>query len=297
MRIIKKISERYRQFQKHPVTKNKEWQAMYNYISFNIKNRFFAELKYKWIHNLKFIARKGDAGIVGNIYFGVYEFEETIFLLHLMREEDLFLDVGANLGHYSLMLSGIKKCKSITIEPVPTTFQQLLKQIKINNLEHLIEPSNIGISNSDGELYFSTDRGTMDRIVDKNYKNSIRVPVLKLDSLLANATPLAIKIDVEGYEKHVLEGGINTLKKEDIKVLILELNQSGEKFGVSDEEIYAKVISLGFQPYSYDVSDRKLIKLQNYNKQQFNTIFIRDEEFVRDRLKTSTVIKVNNKNF
>jgi FkbM family methyltransferase len=279
------------------VTNGNELKSLYDYILFNIKNRVFRELEYNWINNLKFLARKGDAGIVGNIYFGLYEFEESIFLLHLIREEDTFLDVGANLGHYSLLLSGIKNCKSISIEPVPKTFQQLLKQIKLNNLETFIEPINVGASNCDGELYFSTDKGTMDRIVREDYKNSVRVPVLSLDSIVSNREPIAIKIDVEGYEKHVLDGGSTILNKDKLKVLILELNRSGEKFGISDEELYSKVIDLGFTPYSYNVLDRKLVKLQSYNKHKFNTIFVRDEEFISNRLKNSSSVKVKNKNF
>jgi FkbM family methyltransferase len=297
MKLIRKIKIRYNQFKFHPVTKGNELKSLYEYILFNVKNRVFRELKYNWINNLKFIVRKGDAGIVGNIYFGLYEFEESIFLLHLIREEDMFLDVGANLGHYSLLLSGIKKCKSISIEPVPETFQQLLKQIKLNNLESFVEPINVGASNCDGELYFSTDRGTMDRIVDENYKNAVRVPVLSLDSIVLNREPIAIKIDVEGYEMHVLEGGSTILNNDKLKVLILELNQSGEKFGISDDEIYSKVLSLGFKPYSYNVTNRKLIQLQSYNQHKFNTIFVRDQEFVSNRLKNSSSIKVKNKNF
>ncbi|TGD57165.1 FkbM family methyltransferase [Flavobacterium humi] len=297
MKVIKKIKSRYTQFQSHPVTKGEEWKGLYKYIEFNIKNRIFKETIHNWIGNLKFIARKGDAGIVGNIYFGVYEFEESLFLLHLLQKQDTFLDVGANLGHYSLLLSGTKGCRSITIEPVPKTYRQLLKQIQLNHLEELISPFNIGVSNFDGALYFSTDKGTMDRIVSERYRNAVQVPVLSLDSILTEQVPLAMKIDVEGHEKQALEGGQAILNDERLKVLILEINQSGEKYGVSDDEIYTKVLSFGFKPYAYDVANRQLVKLQSYNKAQFNTIFIRDEEFVTNRLKKADLVTIRGRKF
>ena len=44
------------------------------------------------------MARKGMTGASGNIYFGLHEFEEMGFLLHFLREEDLFIDIGAYIG-------------------------------------------------------------------------------------------------------------------------------------------------------------------------------------------------------
>ncbi|WP_300565212.1 FkbM family methyltransferase [Flavobacterium sp.] len=298
MRIIKKISERYYQFLNHPVTKNNELKAMYNYVSFNIKNRIFAELKYEWINKLQFIARKGDAGMVGNIYFGLYEFEESIFLLHFLEKNDNFLDVGANLGHYSLLLSGVKKCNSIAIEPVPKTFSQLKKQIDLNDLNTLISAQNVGVSNREDQLFFSNDRGTMNSIVNENYPNSTQVKVLNIDKIVKDSgKPIAMKIDVEGYEKFALEGAMETLQSEELKVVILELNQAGKKYGIEDDEIYELLINLGFKTYSYNFENRGLISLESYNKQKFNTIFVRDTEFVERRLQNAEKIKIRNKFF
>lgn len=297
MKVIRKIKEKYNQFKTHPVTKGKELVGLYHYISFNIKNRLLNEVHYNWIEGLQFVARKGDAGIVGNIYFGLFEFDESIFLLHFIEKEDLFLDVGANVGHYSLLLSGLKKCQSIAIEPVPKHYNQLKKLLHLNHLETLIDARNIGVSNIEGDLYFSTDRSTMDRVVSEKYKNSVSVPVVTIDSLFSDAFPIAIKIDVEGYEKYALEGASTTLQNENVKVIILELNQSGIKYGFNDDVIYESILGYGFKPFSYDEASRKLVKLESYNKHQFNTIFVRDEDFVANRLLKSRKILIRDKTF
>jgi FkbM family methyltransferase len=244
MKIIRKIKEKYNQFTTHPITKGSEIMGLYHYISFNIKNRLSNEIHYNWIEGLQFVASKGDAGIVGNIYFGLFEFEESIFLLHFIEKEDLFLDVGANVGHYSLLLSGLKKCKSIAIEPVPKHYSQLTKLLHLNHLESLIDARNVGVSNSAGDLYFSTDRSTMDRVVSENYKNSVSVPVVTIDSIFSDVFPIAIKIDVEGYEKYVLEGASTTLQNENLKVIIVELNQSGLAYGFDDDYLYKVILSM-----------------------------------------------------
>lgn len=297
MKVIKKIKEKQKQFLVHPVTKGNESKALYRYVLFNVKNKIVKQIIYKWIEGLKFIARKGDAGIVGNIYFGLYEFEESIFLLHFIEKEDIFLDIGANIGHYSLLMSGVKKCKSIAVEPVPETFKQLVNQVDLNNLGTLILPLNIGVSSSNGELFFSTDKGTMNSIVNKDYGNSIKVKVSTIDDLSEHNMPIAIKIDVEGYEKFAFMGAQKTLANPLLKVIIVELNESGIKHGIKDDEIYSEIVKFGFKPFSYDAINRKLTPLDSYNKHKFNTLFIRDIEYVNERVSSSKKIKIKNKLF
>ena len=292
MKVRKRLKQRYRQLKLHPVTKGKEFFGLLNYILFHIKNSIIKEQVYNWIEGLKFYARKGDAGIVGNIYFGLFEFEESIFLLHFLNKEDVFLDIGANVGHYSLLMSGVKKIKSIAIEPVPKTYSQLLKNIKLNNLEQNITAINMGVSNNKGNLFFSTDKGTMDRIVTEKYPNSVKVNVDTIDSFIGDTMPIAAKIDVEGYEKFVLEGASTFFKKEEVKVLILELNNSGKAFGISDIDIYNLVLSFGYKPYKYDPKKRMIYELKAYNKHKFNTLFIKDYDFIIKRVKESRKIKI-----
>lgn len=297
MKVIKKIKEKYKQFLIHPVTKGNEIKAIYRYVLFNVKNKIAGQIIYNWIEGLKFIVRKGDAGIVGNIYFGLYEFEESIFLLHLIEKEDVFIDIGANVGHYSLLMSGVKKCKSIAVEPVPQTFKQLVNQVELNNLSKLISTLNIGVSDSKGELFFSTDKGTMNRIVNENYRNLVKVKVSTIDALSENNIPIAIKIDVEGYEKYAFMGAQETLANPLLKVLIVELNESGAKHGIKDDEIYSEITKFGFKPFSYNAINRNLTPLDSYNKHKFNTLFIRDIEHVKERVSGSKKIKIKNKLF
>jgi len=44
------------------------------------------------------VARPGETGVTGNIYTGLHEFSSMGYLLHVLREGDLFVDVGANVG-------------------------------------------------------------------------------------------------------------------------------------------------------------------------------------------------------
>tara|TARA_R100000306_G_scaffold40532_3_gene39762 strand:- start:958 stop:1848 length:891 start_codon:yes stop_codon:yes gene_type:complete len=296
MKIYKKIKSRYRKFKRHPITHDNSFTSLMRYISFNIKNRIVDEQIIEWIGNLKFYARKGDAGLVGNIYFGLYEFEESIFLLHFIRKEDVFLDIGANLGHYSLLLSGLKHCKSIAIEPIPVTYKRFRRNIKLNKLESFINPIQCGIADKEGALYFSTDRSTMDRIVSKKYKNSVEVPVFSIDAIITKI-PQVLKLDVEGYEYFALKGAENLLNSSDLKVIILELNKSGRKYGIDDKVIFQLLVEKGFRPFEYDFKNRDIIELKSFNTHKFNTLFVRDIDFVKNRLIQGDKIKIRNKEF
>ena len=279
-------------FKKNPITKDRQLKAMRKYIVFNIVCRIKNEIIYKGIGGLKFIISKGNSGLVGNIYYGIYEVNESMFAVHFLREEDTFLDIGANLGHYSLVASGLTGAKSIAIEPIPATMKKLQKQIDINQLNDRIIPMNIGLSDVISNLYFSSDNDDMNHIVNSDYPNAIQIPVYTIDSVCENEAVSLLKMDVEGYEKYVLEGGHVTLNNQNLKAMIVELNNSGTKYGVNDQEIYETIASYGFLPYEYKPVERKLIALESYNKKQFNTIFIRDLAFVKNRINESKKYKI-----
>ena len=44
------------------------------------------------------VVKKGQAGMTGNLYSGLLEFEEMMFVIHYLRTEDIFFDIGANVG-------------------------------------------------------------------------------------------------------------------------------------------------------------------------------------------------------
>lgn len=294
---MKKLIERLNQFKHHEVTRNSITKALLKYVYFHLAIRLTSRLKFKWIGNLHFYAYRRDAGIIGNLFFGLQEFAESIFTIHFLRKTDLFLDIGANVGHYCLLASGIKKCNSIAVEPVPNTFSRLNDNISLNNLKNKIQTKNIGVGDTNCELLFSNDKNNMNRIVDDNYPNSVKVSVNKIDDFVSINDVSIMKIDVEGFEKFVLQGCLKTLKNKNLKAIIIELNNSGLKYNVDDDELYKFILKFGFKPYSYNPLKRELKLLESYNKSQFNTIFIRDLNFVNKRVQSSESIKVWSKTF
>ena len=166
-------------------------------------------------------------------YKNEYEEKQIKFLSDWIKKNkpNIFIDIGANFGVYSLRISKLfQMLKVIAFEPVLTTFNKLIINIKINNLEKRIKTYNVGLSNSNGlkkmiaqkkngyiqsgGFSFNIPNKKMDNNHIIQYYKSIRGDkILKLQK-----KKVVLKIDVEGYESKVLLGMKNLLKKN--KVLL-----------------------------------------------------------------------------
>ncbi|WP_427875197.1 FkbM family methyltransferase [Flavobacterium sp. MMS24-S5] len=277
-KIISKISHRVKAFKKHPMTKDEVGSALYRYLSFNLIQRVYPKERiYNFIGGMKFYAQKGEAGIVANIYYKLFDYEESIFVINNLKENDLFVDIGANVGHFSLLAAGMCKANVIAFEPIPQTFEKLNRNVSLNNLSNIIETVNIGIGKEDAILNFTTNRGVMNSVASGNEAQVIEIQVKKLDDVLKNKFPVFLKIDVEGYEYFVLQGASEVLSSKSLKFIIIELNFSTSKYGHTNEKIFELLSLHDFVPIEYDTVTKQIKILPSYNKNKFNTIFIKKD--------------------
>ncbi len=148
-----------------------------------------------------------------------YEKKVTDTIKSLLKKNDIFIDVGANSGYYSLLASYIvsKRGKVFAFEPVKDTYMRLLKNKKINKFINIFT-YNIALGNYNGKIKiniskYSDGQNSIGPIKD-SYKQ-INVNIRKLDTVIKNSDIKKIKlikIDAEGYELEVLKGSIKLLK-------------------------------------------------------------------------------------
>ncbi|WP_333808689.1 FkbM family methyltransferase [Flavobacterium sp.] len=236
-----------------------------------------------YLNGIKAKVKKGD-GIVGNYHSGLHEAADSLFLMYLLREGDSFLDIGANVGHYTLLAGLYSNCKVTAIEPIPSTFDRLVNNIKLNKWKYEPELLNIGLSNESGELVFTNQQFTTNKVSTSGY--GIKVTVKTLDEICSQYAPDFIKIDVEGYEWFVLNGGLNTLSSPNLKLILIELNESGKNFNIQDEQIIQLLKDKGFLPYVFNLETKTFAAIDFKNTKQFNTLFIKDLDFVINRIKS-----------
>ncbi len=224
------------------------------------------------------MVKKGMHGATGNIYAGLHEFEDMAFLLHMLHKTDTFFDVGANVGSYTVLAGKVVGCSVHAFEPVPRTFAQLGENIQANQIEGQVQAHNVGVGREKGMLRFSTAHDTVNHVVTEG---GIEVPVKNLDAF-TEIVPLLMKMDVEGFELPALEGAAAMLSNPAQKAIILELNGSGQRYGFNDADIIALLAKNGYEPFAYDPFSRSLAPCEPSKHE--NTIFIKDLEFVKERL-------------
>jgi len=153
---------------------------------------------------------------------------EHIFLNNYELGDGVVLDVGANMGLISLILSNKYPEKEIyAFEPNPSTFRNLQNN-KENNRAKNIQLNKIAVGGEEGSIPFDpnpTCRGLAGQVADQD-GTTIEVPSVSLDTFASRQSLSRIallKIDVEGYEKAVLEGAASLLEQKRIQAVYFEV--------------------------------------------------------------------------
>jgi len=285
------LKQTYNFITKHPLNRNKKIKALTRFFKWQLGIRLNPHpVVYPYGEKSKLIVWKGLTGATGNVYCGLHEFEDMTFLLHFLRKDDLFIDIGANVGSYTILAASEVGTQTISVEPVPQTFEILKTNIGLNNVRDKVRVLNLGMGRKEGVLKFTKSLDTTNHVATENEKDTIDVPVERFDNITSIDRPALMKMDVEGYETEVLAGMDKTLANPNLKALIIELNGSGERYGYDESKIHDHLLTLGFEPFIYAPFERKLKALETYG--DHNTIYIRDYDFVEKRITTAKKINI-----
>lgn len=298
---IKYLVNLIRYINNHPLGKKHKLLSYSKFIKWQIAQFIKPQEKQvTFTSSTKLIVKKGMTGATGNIYLGLHEFNDMGFLLHFLMPNDIFFDIGANVGSYTVLASGHCKALTYCFEPIPSTFDSLQKNIVANNIQNLVREKNIGLGDKEAVLLFTKGMDTVNHVVssikDEVGKEMMEVKVLTADSFLKETDcPLLIKIDVEGFETSVLNGMDSILNNEKLKGIIIELNGSGLRYGFDENLIHSKLLFAGFSAFAYDPFRRKLTNLKEYG--DFNTIYLRDLNFIKNRLANAQDVNIFSESF
>ncbi|HUR22059.1 MAG TPA: FkbM family methyltransferase, partial [Vicinamibacterales bacterium] len=188
---------------------------------------------------------------------GYYEPISRLVVQELVRPGDTFIDLGANIGFYSLVVSVTRPQVSvISFEPNPRNYALLTRNARVNDLAMICEP--LAISDRDGTATLYLSASDMSASLRSDFEDHADgeavVRTTTLDSYL-QARPisgrLVIKVDVEGHEEAFFRGARNTLaaRRPDI-ITEVTLNYS--------REAVALLKSLGYR--FYQVTDEGLLE-------------------------------------
>jgi FkbM family methyltransferase len=263
----------------HPLNQEHKIDALVKFIKWQLGTLLLnTSIIVPWINDCSFIAEKGDRGLTGNIYGGLMEPEEMLFLLRTLQPNWHFIDIGANIGAYTLLASKVIGANSTAFEPVPDTIKKLKTQIALNHIVDKVEVVMAGVGEKPELLHFTNLNSTTNHVcVNGKSANTIQVKMVKLDDIVKpSGQPIFLKIDVEGFEFPAIKGAINLLKSGRVKAIVIELCGAGLEYGFNDNDIHELLLSLGYEAVKYDYRNNNLEPIDSYRKDSPNTIYIKN---------------------
>jgi FkbM family methyltransferase len=268
----------------HPLNAGGRVAALGRVARWQVASRLLSSpVALPFVEGTSLLTSKGMKGATGNWYCGLHEVRDMSFVLHLLRPGDHFVDVGANVGSYTVLAAGAAGANVTCVEPVPGTFANLQRNIALNGLSTTVTAWQGGLSDTPGRRRFTAGLDTVNHVLaDGELAAAIDVPVRTLDDLVGTNIPVLIKIDVEGYERAVIQGAGETLADPRVLAVVMEINGSGGRYGVGDEQLVGLMLALGFDAYGYDPFERRLVDAAHTDG---NTVFVRDRASVEVRLR------------
>ena len=201
---------------------------------------------------------------------GIHEEFETGFVKKIIQKKDTVLDIGANIGYYTLIFAKLvgDDGKVFAFEPEPSNFSLLEKNVEINGYRN-VELAQKAASNKIGKmkLYINEKNAGGHMIYDTHEnRNVVEIDVTRLDDHLNNlSTPINfVKMDVEGSEIDVIEGMKDILQKTKDIIIMSEFNPYCiERCGKKPKDYLEALIQNGFKIYDLDAQQKKIIEVSS----------------------------------
>ncbi|MDQ3461748.1 MAG: FkbM family methyltransferase [Actinomycetota bacterium] len=214
---------------------------------------------------------------------GSHEPMEQTFLLHLVRPGDSAIDVGANVGIYSLSLAGLG-AKVWAFEPSSAIRPALALNVQLNRAEDRVRVLPFALGAKNGHTLFTSNlEGTNHVVTGEAISPTETVEIRRLDDVVADPATglvdeniLLLKIDAEGEDEAVLLGAAALLERCQ-PVVIVETWAGGEA-------VRALLAEHGYRVYWYEPEVRQLVEFPSNWSGQANFIAVtaaREEEVMR----------------
>jgi FkbM family methyltransferase len=208
---------------------------------------------------------------------GMHEPAEQLFVFAYLRPGDIMIDVGANVGIYTIA-AGFLGARVAAFEPSSGAQQVLRRNIVLNRLEESVRVFPMALGDTIGSMSFTTDLDVGNHLLADPTGSATEetVEVRSLDSVVNDevewferATGTLLKVDVEGHDAEVLRGARRAIANYR-PVVLVETWDGGT-------EVRAFLAELDYRVYRFDLASRTLVEYPRDWKGQANFIGVHDE--------------------
>lgn len=275
---------------RHPLSKSNRVKNFVAFARWQIGARLVpGPVAFPFVGKTRLFAEPSMTAATGHVYVGLQEFEDMAFVLHALRPDDCFGDIGANIGAYTVLAGGVVGARVTAFEPGATAREWMERNVALNQISDRVEIHSEAVGGASGTLRFSISGDTTNAVIPisaADVGNHVTVPVTTLDAAFAEACPAILKIDVEGYETEVVRGGRRLLREAGLMAVVMEFNGSGAKYGYDELTLRSELREFGFSPFIYAPFERRLKPLINEQERVTdNIIFARSLDVLAARLR------------
>lgn len=289
MRYLRKL---WRMFRGHPLTRDRVLSAFLRVLRWRLAISVLGwPMVMPWVGGTRLILEKGRNGAVGNWYLGLMEFQDMGFVLHFLRRGDRFLDIGANIGAFTVLAGSVVRARVRAVEPHPETAALLARNVAVNALTDRVGIEICAVAQDAGTGHLTATLDTGNRLLaTSDGADAVAVPLTTIDLLCADGAPVCLKIDIEGAELDALRGASRTLADPNLKALIIELNDRSTAPDSTFTAIDGLLRGAGLAPFGYDPLTRALLPPPDGAER--NWIYLRDPDAAAARLAAAPPVTV-----
>ncbi len=282
---------------KHPLFAGGRGDAFISWLRWHLGLRITRQpMLIDFVESTQLIGRLGVRCSSAAYWVGFLEPDWTGFVLHYLRSDDVFYDVGANIGVFTILAGVVRDAECVAFEPVPETFSYLEQNIRLNGSPASISILNQGVGRERGTLRFTSNEGATNHVLAAGEQSStaIELPVATLDDAVrSHPSPSVLKVDVEGFEHEVLEGAEDVLASPKLNAVMLELRNHGARYGYDENEINDAMYDHGFTHTVYDPFERKFLSWERESEDKLGDIlYVRDMDLANARVQESRTFRV-----
>lgn len=227
----------------HPANRGRRAQAMGRAVRFQARSRLLhrrtlaqlGERSYLWAG----LHRPGASRVV---YGNPPDHPEMLVWRQLLIPGDVFVDVGANVGSYTIW-AGELGAEVIALEPAADTFELLLENIAINDYQ--VRAIRATAGSVCGITRFTVGQDCVNRLDPRGSAGvpTVQVEMVTIDSIIGDRFVRGMKVDVEGFEIEVLRGCKRALSEHRIGLIQLEWNPTCEDALGTDRQPTADLLA------------------------------------------------------
>jgi FkbM family methyltransferase len=229
----------------------------------------------------RLLVSRGMYGATQNVYCGLNDFEDMSFLVHYLRQDDVFVDVGANVGAYTVLASAAGGARTYAFEPSAAALHTLRSNVALNHIDDRVSIQPYAIGRAPGSVSISTEGPSAMHHIEPGSRSALSVemhpakmsPVEMRTVDSYDLRPAIMKIDVEGYEAEVLAGAMETASRPELVAIITENNDSADNYGDGLLSVTSFMSQHGFTAVTYDPWQRRISPKHTRSD---NTLYVRD---------------------